>query len=178
MNHTYLLIINVFASLFILYIIFQFIRVRSAMKKCEPVHKKIFRVKGTGKWWKTRIFTAVLILFFALVIISLLSYNLTSLVWLYTSTLVGYTMFPSIFRYGKIGRKGVSVADSFIPWEKVESCAYKQLPTTHFFYPNGELTLTTRFQQQYIIIVNNNEEKPIFELLTKYKLASSITTQK
>ncbi|MGV3467070.1 MAG: hypothetical protein ACO1OT_17470 [Heyndrickxia sp.] len=178
MNDAFIVVVNVLASLFFLFTVFQIVRVKQTMKKCEPVHKRMFRVKGTGKWWRTRIFIIVIILYLALIILSLLSYHLISWVWLYISTLVGYSMFPTLFRYGKIGRKGVSIADSFIPWAEVESCELEQLPITHFFYPNGELKLSTNSQQRYVIIVDEKEESKVCELLKKNNFDAPAATKK
>jgi len=82
-----------------------------------------------------------------------------------------------LFRYGKMGKKGISIADTFIPWEKIESCKLEWLPITHSFYPNGNLTLITNSQQQYVIVVEKEEEKAIGELLEKNNLGTPITTQ-
>lgn len=86
-------------------------------------------------------------------------------------------MFSILFQYGKIGKIGISIADTFIPWENIESCKLEWLSNTNFFYPNGELTLTTYSQQKYVIIVEKKDEKPIGKLLEKNNLGTPITTK-
>jgi len=177
MSNAFLIVVNLLASLFFFYTVFQIVRVKKTMKQCDPVHKRVFRVKGTGKWWKTRIFTIAIILYLALFVFSLTSYHLRSLVWLYICILFGYSMFSTLFRYGKIGRRGVSIADLFIPWEQIENGKLEQLPVTHFFYPNAELTLTTNSQQRYIITVDKKEEDKVWELLEKNNFVASLATK-
>lgn len=82
-----------------------------------------------------------------------MTYGLRNVLLLYISTMVGFSMFSILFQYGKIGKIGISIADTFIPWENIESCKLEWLSNTNFFYPNGELTLTTYSQQKYVIIV-------------------------
>ncbi|MBS4174867.1 hypothetical protein [Bacillus sp. FJAT-49736] len=175
MSNTYLIIINLLATIFILYLIFQFFRVRRTRIKCEPVHERSFRVKGTGKWWHTRIYIIVLGLYMVLVLLSLWFFNLRTLLFLYGSTMAGYWLFPTLFRYGKIGKKGVSIADIFIPWEDVEKVKLEWLPLSHSYYPNGELTLMNQSHQNYTILIEKTCEKEICNLLEKNNLVT-ITT--
>ncbi|KQL50777.1 hypothetical protein AN964_24445 [Heyndrickxia shackletonii] len=79
-------------------------------------------------------------------------------------------MFSILFQYGKIGKIGISIADTFIPWENIESCKLEWLPNTNFFYPNGELTLTTYSQQKYVIIVEKKMKSRLASFLKKILL--------
>lgn len=148
-----------------LYILLQAVRTHRTMKKCEPIHKKFFRVKGTGKLLQTRLYVIVLILFAVTYFISVYSYGFRELILLDVSSVFGYTMFATLFRQGKIGEKGVSIAHIFIPWDDLHNAILEWLPITHSHYPNGELTLTTRSHQTYIIMVEKKYEKEISDLL-------------
>lgn len=160
-----LIILNGIGSLFILFIIWRALSIRQARKQCESLHKRPFQIKVSKGTWKDRLTVVFIVLSFGLWLIGLLYYETIDLGLLHFAAILGMTSFFPLFREGKVGHKGIAIAEHFIAWEDIDKASFTWTKPADFHYPNGTLSINTKDERQYDIIVDKQEAEKIEDML-------------
>lgn len=167
-----ILLLNVVGSLFILYLIARAVLIHRARKQCESIHKQPFQVKVKKGSWKDRMTIIFIILMFGCWIVGLIYYEMVQLSILYLAAIFGMTSFFPLFRQGKVGEKGIAIADRFISWKNVENLKLTSSKISDFHYPDGKLSLSTTEGKQFEIIVDKKYTEEVTRLLEVQKSAT------
>lgn len=160
-----IVLLNVIASFFVLYLMIRAVLTSRIRKKCEPIHKRPFQIKYQKTPWQDRITIIATLLMWGCWILGIIYYETVQMSFVYFAALVGMTTFYPLFRNGKIGEKGIAIADQFISWHGVADYELTWVPITDFQYPNGKLHVNTTEGKQYEIIVDKKYADEVTRLL-------------
>lgn len=170
-----IIFLNVIGSLFILYLIVRAFLTRRARKQCQSFHKQPFQIKVKKGSWKDRMTIIFTLLMFACWIIGLLYYATVQLSILYLAAILGMHSFYPLFREGKIGEKGIAIADHFISWQHIDNLQLTTSKISDFHYPNEKLLINTTEGKQYELIIDKKHSEKVTQLL-KVKKQENRTT--
>lgn len=165
-----IILLNAAGSLFLLYLILQTIRTALVRKKSKPVHKQPFRIHQMNRSRKHIIVIICSVLLWTLWLYGIFQYEMYQLPLLYFAAITGLTIYYPLFRQGKVGKTGITIADTLIPWQDVENIEFISSKKSDFHYPNQKLTVYTKNGSHYSLIVDNENTDNIKQLLTDMKL--------
>lgn len=165
MSDALLLVLNGLGCLFILFLIIKAIQIQRVIKQCQPIHKHGFKVSQSKKKLKKGFHIGGILCLWGLWIVGILMYSTIELIILYLAALMGMTSYYPLFNTGKIGERGVMIADWYIPWEQINNYSLQTLPVDHFHYPDAQLTLITNHQQTLGFIVRRKEIDQVSQLV-------------
>lgn len=160
-----IVLLNVIGGLFVLYLFVRAVLIHRARKQCESIHKKPFQIKVKKGSWNDRIHIILTLLMFGFWLVGLIYYEMIQLSILYFASIVGMTSFYSLFRHGKVGEKGIAIADRFISWKNVKNLQFESSKITDLHYPDGKLSINTTEGKQFDMIIDKQYADEVNHLL-------------
>ncbi len=162
---TEIILLNAAGCFFLAYLTVRAISIARARKQCQPIHKRPFQVKPATSSWKDRLTIIAAIVLWGLWLLGIVFYDTIQLSLLYVAGLLGITTFFPFFRHGKLGHKGIAIADQLISWQDIDDIAFAWLKAADFHYPNGKLSFQTFDGQSFSIIIDKKDAAAIQHLL-------------
>lgn len=160
-----LITLNGIGCLFIIYLITKAIQIHRTKRRCKPIHKQGFKATQPEKRMIFRLHIVSVLCLWGLWIFGITMYATSELILLYLAAILGVTTSYPIFNTGKVGERGVMIADFYIPWQKVNQYSLESLPISDFHYPSANLTLETDDEQTVEFIVDREKVDEINTLV-------------